>query len=59
MGIPQMVIVFFYRDARVHRGCGLPDSWSRHMLVLKSVGLRSRIGLILAIDWLLDCFRRR
>jgi Na+/H+-dicarboxylate symporter len=59
LGIPQMVIVFFTATLASIGAAGIPEAGLVTMvLVLKSVGLPIEgIGLILAIDWLLDRFR--
>lgn len=59
LGIPEMVIVFFTATLASIGAAGIPEAGLVTMvLVLKSVGLPMEgIGLILAIDWLLDRFR--
>ena len=59
LGIPQMVVVFFTATLASIGAAGIPEAGLVTMvLVLKSVGLPIEgIGLILAIDWLLDRFR--
>lgn len=59
LGIPQMVIVFLTATLASIGAAGIPEAGLVTMvLVLKSVGLPMEgIGLILAIDWLLDRFR--
>ncbi len=59
LGILQMVIVFFTATLASIGAAGIPEAGLVTMvLVLKSVGLPMEgIGLILAIDWLLDRFR--
>jgi Na+/H+-dicarboxylate symporter len=59
LSIPQLVIVFFTSTLASIGAAGIPEAGLVTMvLVLKSVGLPVEgIGLILAIDWLLDRFR--
>jgi len=59
LGVPQMAIVFFTATLASVGAAGIPEAGLVTMvLVLKSVGLPMEgIGLILAIDWLLDRFR--
>ncbi len=59
LGVPQMVIVFFTATLASIGAAGIPEAGLVTMvLVLKSVGLPVEgIGLILAIDWILDRFR--
>ena len=59
LDIPQMVIVFCTATLASIGAAGIPEAGLVTMvLVLKSVGLPIEgIGLILAIDWLLDRFR--
>jgi len=59
LSIPQLVIVFFTSTLASIGAAGIPEAGLVTMvLVLKSVGLPLEgIGLLLAIDWLLDRFR--
>jgi solute carrier family 1 (neuronal/epithelial high affinity glutamate transporter), member 1 len=59
LGIPKMVIVFFTATLASIGAAGIPEAGLVTMvLVLRAVGLPMEgIGLILAIDWLLDRFR--
>lgn len=59
LGISQMVIVFFTATLASIGAAGIPEAGLVTMvLVLRAVGLPVEgIGLILAIDWLLDRFR--
>jgi Na+/H+-dicarboxylate symporter len=59
LSIAQMVIVFFTATLASVGAAGIPEAGLVTMvLVLKAVGLPAEgIGLILAIDWLLDRFR--
>jgi Na+/H+-dicarboxylate symporter len=59
LSIAQLVIVFFTATLASVGAAGIPEAGLVTMvLVLKSVGLPVEgIGLILAIDWLLDRFR--
>lgn len=59
LSIAQMVIVFFTATLASVGAAGIPEAGLVTMvLVLKAVGLPVEgIGLILAIDWLLDRFR--
>ena len=59
LGIPEMIIVFFTATLASIGAAGIPEAGLvTIVLVLKSVGLPMEgIGLILAIDWLLDRIR--
>ncbi|MEQ9619159.1 MAG: dicarboxylate/amino acid:cation symporter [Deltaproteobacteria bacterium] len=59
LGMAQMVIIFFTATLAAIGAAGIPEAGLVTMvLVLKAVGLPMEgIGLILAIDWLLDRFR--
>ncbi|HKQ31936.1 MAG TPA: cation:dicarboxylase symporter family transporter, partial [Thermodesulfobacteriota bacterium] len=59
LSIPQLVIVFLTSPLASIGAAGIPEAGLVTMvLVLKAVGLPVEgIGLILAIDWLLDRFR--
>jgi len=59
LGIPEMIIVFFTATLASIGAAGIPEAGLvTIVLVLKAVGLPMEgIGLILAIDWLLDRFR--
>lgn len=59
LGMAQMVIIFFTATLAAIGAAGIPEAGLVTMvLVLRAVGLPLEgIGLILAIDWLLDRFR--